>query len=220
MAPTIDIFRSAPNVAGRRDGPLTSHGLDQCGIYGIQYLNHYDQPIGQEPENVGSELDDIIEEFGKKVETFQVTIDWYLKGPGTQYDADAAAVEQRARCARHFIRDFARDAGENGRIIVVSHSSFLHFLVEDFTGLTETLACSWEENTWRSFTFEHLEPIGGNDPASLIETDQSLRDRTANNSAVVVRFSELPAAQWAVLRGYAHRHAEDGTAVGVGQEES
>ncbi|KAI8623510.1 phosphoglycerate mutase-like protein [Xylariaceae sp. FL1651] len=96
---------------------------------------------------------------------------WCYKGPGSKYVPDVALVEARAREARLFLRGLARAAPDDARIVVVSHGGFLHFLTEDFAGLSERYFTAYGNTTMRSFQFADLH--GTDTDATLVETEES-----------------------------------------------
>ncbi|KAI3338564.1 hypothetical protein F4824DRAFT_84381 [Ustulina deusta] len=98
---------------------------------------------------------------------------WYYKGQGSKYIPDVALVEARAREARVFLRELAQSGPDDAHIVVVSHGGFLHFLTENYSGLTEKCFTTYGNTTIRSFQFVDLY---GTDPdAKMVETEESFQ---------------------------------------------
>lgn len=91
----------------------------------------------------------------------------------------ATAIEARAREARIFLRDLARDAhaanataGRDVHIVVTTHGGFLHYFTEDWNGHEKFLGTGWANTEYRSYEF-----VEGSAGASLQETDESRKNR-------------------------------------------
>lgn len=108
---------------------------------------------------------------------------------------DVALVQERAREARVFLRELAQSGPENAHIVVVGHGGFLHFLTEDFSGLSEERFSTYGNATIRSFQFVDL---NGNDRhARMVETDESCR------KSRLPRFVDLSREERERLRSFA-----------------
>jgi hypothetical protein len=107
-------------------------------------------------------------EFGENIDTSEIKgEEWFRKDPDTSSFPSLAKVEERARVARARLRDLAQRFLDNdGRIVVVTHGGFAHFLVQDFSGLGV-----WPNAGFRSFQFAN--PYGDGDEAVLMETWES-----------------------------------------------
>ncbi|KAI1159105.1 histidine phosphatase superfamily [Nemania serpens] len=125
------------------------------------------------PGDTGSPLSTLIDEFGFRIDTSELRSEtWYHKGPGTPYFPSLAKIEERARVARVWIRNRARELNDGDRLVVVTHGAFAHFLVQDFAGLRVARGSGvWLNAGFRSFKFVDLQ---GTDPdAALVELQDS-----------------------------------------------
>lgn len=92
----------------------------------------------QEVFGYGSSVDSLQAAFGDKVDLGDVRADWTDKADGTVFDPDWNKLLARVRAAREFVRGLA-GAGDD-HVVVVTHGALVHFLTEDWEGLTtETL---------------------------------------------------------------------------------
>ncbi|KAI0438095.1 histidine phosphatase superfamily [Xylaria telfairii] len=129
------------------------------------------QETGVRPSDMGQPPAEIEAAFKPQVDISLLDRDWYHKGQGSKYIPDLALVEERAREARVFLRELAQSGPDDAHIVVVSHGGFLHFLTEDFSGLSEKYFTSYGNTTTRSFQFVDLY---GNDPdAKMVQTEES-----------------------------------------------
>ncbi|KAI1121775.1 histidine phosphatase superfamily [Nemania abortiva] len=129
------------------------------------------QETGVRPSDTGHPPEVIERTFEPYVDTSLLDRDWCSKVQGSKYLPDMALVEARAREARVFIRELAQKAPDDAHIIVVSHGGFLHFLTEEYSGLSEEYFTTYGNASMRSFQFADLH---GKDPdAKLIETEES-----------------------------------------------
>ncbi|KAI0867385.1 histidine phosphatase superfamily [Hypoxylon argillaceum] len=109
--------------------------------------------------------------FGPNIDTSLLDRDWCCKDHSSKYIPDIALVEARAREARVFLRGLAQGAPDDAHIVVVSHGGFLHFLTEDFSGLSERYFTTYGNTLMRSFQFVDLH---GDDPdAKMVQTEES-----------------------------------------------
>ncbi|KAI0413409.1 histidine phosphatase superfamily [Xylaria grammica] len=131
------------------------------------------QETGTRPSNTGQPPNELELAFGPHIDSSLLDRNWYKKDRGSKYLPDVALIEERAREARVFLRDLAQSGPDNAHIVVVSHAGFLHFLTEEFSGLSEEYFTTYGNTTMRSFQFAHL---NGRDPeAKLVETNASCR---------------------------------------------
>ncbi|CAD6447530.1 a91fb390-1aa4-400c-8e4a-4b264905ef70 [Sclerotinia trifoliorum] len=128
------------------------------------------------PCDTGSEPVALAEEFAGSVDLELVTEGWNSKVG--RWDANAPAIEKRAREARTWLRDLGIKAEESGvsnvNIVVVTHGGFLHYLSDDWEDSTLFVGTGWSNTEFRSYTFRDAEYSDVN--ASIEETRES-RDR-------------------------------------------
>ncbi|KAI1741088.1 phosphoglycerate mutase-like protein [Xylaria scruposa] len=131
------------------------------------------QETGVRPSDIGQPPAALEIAFRPQVDIGLVERDWYHKDQSSKYIPDLALVEARAREARVFLRELAQSGPDDAHIIVVSHAGFLHFLTEDFSGLSEQYFTTYGNMTMRSFQFVDLY---GDDPdAKMVQTEESCR---------------------------------------------
>ncbi|KAI5927654.1 hypothetical protein F4810DRAFT_721212 [Camillea tinctor] len=137
-----------------------------------------------------------IAKYGEIIDYSNVDPDFWIKTRATRFEPTPEKVELRASCARRFIQDFARTAGDTGRVVVVTHGAFAHFLAGDFSGLTEGGGrTAWPEAGMRSYTFADLE--GDDEEPELVETPESCAQHEHKS------WAELGPEDRKRLRGYA-----------------
>ncbi|KAI0555819.1 phosphoglycerate mutase-like protein [Xylaria curta] len=129
------------------------------------------QETGVRPSDMGQPPAALEIAFRPQVDIGLLELDWYRKGQGSKYIPDIALVEARAREARVFLRELAQSGPEDAHIIVVSHGGFLHFLTEDFSGLSEQYFTAYGNMTMRSFEFVDL--YGDDTDAKMVQTEES-----------------------------------------------
>lgn len=99
------------------------------------------QEVSALPCDVGSEPEVLRAEFGAWADFGLVAKGWNDKtSPNSPWAPRVAAMEERAREARVWLRELGRRWKEEGRgesadIVVVTHGAFLHFLNEDWDGM-------------------------------------------------------------------------------------
>ncbi|KAI0192578.1 phosphoglycerate mutase [Xylaria flabelliformis] len=131
------------------------------------------QETGVRPSDIGQPPAELEIAFRPFVDIGLLERDWYQKGQGSKYIPDLALVEARAREARVFLRELAQSGPDDAHIVVVSHGGFLHFLTEDFSGLSERHFATYGNMKMRSFEFVDLH---GDDPdAKMVQTEESCR---------------------------------------------
>ncbi|KAM7204927.1 phosphoglycerate mutase-like protein [Naviculisporaceae sp. PSN 640] len=151
------------------------------------------QEVSNLPCDVGSDLSKLKEEFGPagKVDLGRLTDGWNDKSYGGDNFPTMQKLEARAKSARRQIRDLAveylkqkqsqsqsdkKGDEEEVHIAVVTHGGFLHFLTQDWDGLTAQVGTGWQNTEWRSYEF--VDPTGETDEdARLRETRVSWRKR-------------------------------------------
>ncbi|RYP49119.1 hypothetical protein DL768_005116 [Monosporascus sp. mg162] len=133
------------------------------------------QEVNSSPSSTGSPADTLRAEYGGTVDLARLDNDWYLKGPNTEFAPDPAKVEARARRARVWLRELARTVAADAHIVVVTHGEFVHWLTDDFAGVSMRFNTGWYNAEFRSYEFASL---GGEDTeAALIETATSREKR-------------------------------------------
>ncbi|KAI0004821.1 histidine phosphatase superfamily [Xylariaceae sp. FL0662B] len=134
------------------------------------------QEVCAMPSSTGSPAYDLQSEFGNMVDLTYLRPDWYLKGPGTEFEPEWRKVEFRARKMRLWLREVvARNAPADAHIIIVTHGEFAHWLTKDFSGVFPGRNSGWANAEFRSYQFE--EPDGEDREATLVETKESQERR-------------------------------------------
>lgn len=88
----------------------------------------------QEVFGYGSSVDKLQAAFGDKVDLSKVGVEWTNKDDGSPFDPEWDKILARSRDARQFIRDLA--GVNDAHVVVVTHGALVHFLTEDWEGLT------------------------------------------------------------------------------------
>ncbi|KAJ2975270.1 hypothetical protein NUW58_g8407 [Xylaria curta] len=158
------------------------------------------QETGANPSNTGQPPEDLEETFQPYVDISVLDNKWFHKVPGSKYLPDVALVEARARQARIFLRELAQYGPDDAHIVVVSHGGFLHFLTEDYSGLSERYTTTYGNAMMRSFEFVDL--YGDDDDAKMVETDESCRKWR------LPRFIDMSQDEKERLRSYAVARVE------------
>ncbi|KAI1202070.1 histidine phosphatase superfamily [Nemania serpens] len=141
-----------------------------------------------------SALSTLVEELGFPLDTSELRgggETWYHKGPGTAYYPSLKKVEERARVARVWIRNKARELDDGDRLVVVTHGAFAHFLVQDFAGLHAGRGSGvWLNAGFRSFQFVDLL---GDDP------DAAMSELPATTMVQLLDSRGMPTSPWCEL---------------------
>ncbi|KAI1159224.1 histidine phosphatase superfamily [Nemania serpens] len=105
------------------------------------------QEASARPSDTGSPWQELDEEFGLWVDLdLLYEGEWYKDTTGT-YGPDPQRVAERARKARVYIRELARNFDDDEHIVVVTHSQFVRVLIEgqpDF-GNAEFRSCQFAD---------------------------------------------------------------------------
>ncbi|TFA99775.1 hypothetical protein CCMA1212_008380 [Trichoderma ghanense] len=137
------------------------------------------QEVSDAPSDTGSSIDKLKEEFGEKVDLSRMREGWNFKGEGSYFEPTLEKLATRARDARRALREIAAGLGDDGdddaHVVAVSHGAFLHFLTEEWHGITSTYPTSWTNCEYRTYQF--VDPTGQDPDAQLRETDESWRRR-------------------------------------------
>jgi broad specificity phosphatase PhoE len=129
------------------------------------------QETGVQPSDTGQPPAALEMAFRPQVDTSLLDNNWCYKGQGSKYVPDMTLIEARARDARVFLRELAQSAPDDAHIVIVSHGGFLHFLTEDYSGLSQRYFTSYGNTAMRSFQFVDLY---GDDPdAKMVEMEES-----------------------------------------------
>ncbi|KAI1095097.1 phosphoglycerate mutase-like protein [Rostrohypoxylon terebratum] len=144
-------------------------------------LNPQLQEVNATPSSTGTPVSKLVEQYSNlDLDTAGLDEDWYKKGPDTPFAPDVEKLETRALRARCFllaiVRDLASQGKENARVVVVTHGEFAHWLTNDFTGTGYHRNSGWHNAEVRSYQFEKLDVVEG-DEIPLIETQDGLRRR-------------------------------------------
>ncbi|KAI1113644.1 histidine phosphatase superfamily [Nemania sp. NC0429] len=176
---------------------------------GTDVVLHPDlQENSARPSDTGSPLSTVLGECLFRVDATLMGGNerWYSKaGTGSRYFPALEKVEERARAARVWLRDRARELQDGDRLVVLSHGAFLHFLTQDFAGLDVNRGSGvWLNADYRSFEFADLE---GND------TEATLVERQDSQGIPARPWCELTEEERALQKGYAidrlRRHEEE-----------
>lgn len=95
------------------------------------------QEISSLPCDTGSAPEVLAEEFDSHTVDLALVKDgWEDKSPNSPWAPQITKLEARARVARNWLRDLATKAGGEPHIVVVTHGGFLHFLTQDWDGMS------------------------------------------------------------------------------------
>ncbi|RYO79429.1 hypothetical protein DL766_006867 [Monosporascus sp. MC13-8B] len=162
------------------------------------------QEVNSSPSSTGSPADTLRAEYGDAVDLSRLDNDWYRKGSNTEFTPNPAKVEARARRARVWLRELAHTVAADAHIVVVTHGEFVHWLADDFAGVSVRSNTGWYNAEFRSYEFANRD--GGDTEAALIETATSRerRGRTASlrnpsNNAESKNTAALRVRQYAVI---------------------
>ncbi|KAI8946048.1 hypothetical protein F4801DRAFT_583803 [Xylaria longipes] len=100
------------------------------------------------PAYTGSSWEELREEFGLKLDLVDLQAGWWYVTNDINDFSPALCIEQ-ARQARVNIRDAARRLGDNDHIVVISHRSFIRYLIE-------SIVEHFEDGEYRSYRFTDL----------------------------------------------------------------
>ncbi|UKZ67734.1 uncharacterized protein TrAtP1_008892 [Trichoderma atroviride] len=151
---------------------INAFGVDE--LYPVIALDSL-QECSDAPSDTGSSTEKLAAEFGERVDVSRIREGWDFKGEGSYFEPSLEKLPVRARDARLTLREIAAGLGDDAHIAVVSHGAFLHFLTEDWHGITEIYPTSWKNCEYRSFQF--IDPTGRDPNAEMRETDESWRRR-------------------------------------------
>jgi len=106
---------------------------------------------------------------------------WEKKGPTTRFATDVEKIEKRAVDTRVWLRNLAKEeANEDAHIVVVTHGTFAHFLVQDFEGMDGF--GGFEHGEWRSYHFKSLREMN-DQKVKLVELESSRAKRVTEKRA-------------------------------------
>jgi broad specificity phosphatase PhoE len=94
------------------------------------------QEVSLNPCDVGSDREKLRQEFGELVDFHLVTSDWNKKTPDSKYYPDPQKLEARSRSVRLWLRDLVKKTGTDSQVVLVTHGGILHFITEDWSGIT------------------------------------------------------------------------------------
>ncbi|RFU79473.1 phosphoglycerate mutase family [Trichoderma arundinaceum] len=151
---------------------IQSFGRDE--LYPVIALDTL-QEVSDAPSDTGSSADKLAAEFGDKVDLSRIREGWNFKGEGSYFEPALDKLATRAREARATLREISAGLGDDAHLAVVSHGAFLHFLTEEWHGITSTYPTSWKNCEYRTFQF--VDPTGQDPDAELRETEESWRRR-------------------------------------------
>ena len=90
------------------------------------------QETSDAPMDVGSSIDALREQFGDSVDLSLVSPGWTDKTKDGEFSPDIDKVLVRAQKAREVLKELAA----HGDVVAVSHGGFLHFLTDDWEGVS------------------------------------------------------------------------------------
>ena len=93
------------------------------------------QEVSILPCDVGTDPDTLKAEFGEQVDFGLLHPDWNDKSESSKYFPAPAKLEARAKEARIWLRELAKEAGDDAQVVLVTHGGILHFLTEDWDGI-------------------------------------------------------------------------------------
>ncbi|EGR47414.1 uncharacterized protein TRIREDRAFT_64010 [Trichoderma reesei QM6a] len=136
------------------------------------------QEVSDAPSDTGSSIAKLKEEFGDKVDFSRMREGWNDKSEKSYFEPTLEKLATRARDARIALREIANGVAgddDDAHVVAVSHGAFLHFLTEEWHGITSTYPTSWRNCEYRTYQF--VDPTGQDPDAQLRETDESWRRR-------------------------------------------
>lgn len=92
------------------------------------------QETSDAPNDIGSNVDLLEKEFGEAIDLKHVRQNWNNKDESSVFEPQWDKLLARTQEARRALRDLAHD--QDDHIVVVSHGGVLHFLTEDWQGLS------------------------------------------------------------------------------------
>lgn len=123
------------------------------------------------PCDTGSDLAELEREFaGQPVDFSRVEDGWNSKKG--KWAPTPAAVAERARQARVWLRELA---GEDGEVVVVTHGGLLHTFTQDYSGFDKYCGTGWANTEFRTYIFVS----NSGDEARIIEDPECRTNRGA-----------------------------------------
>lgn len=92
------------------------------------------QETSDAPNDTGSTVETLHTKFGDLVDLTSVSAEWMDKRKGGQFACEIDQVVHRASIARKMLHCLLK--GSDGHIAAVSHGGFLHFLSDDWEGVS------------------------------------------------------------------------------------
>ncbi|KAL8418206.1 hypothetical protein RB594_001713 [Gaeumannomyces avenae] len=145
------------------------------------------QEVSSLPCDTGSAPDVLAREFDSKLDLALVKDGWNDKSPSSPFAPQLSKLQARSRAARVWLRDLAARSGGDPHIVVVTHGGILHFLNQDWDGMTKEAGTGWKNTEWRSYEF--VDASGEDPDAKLRETSASWERR--RGSAAPLSETEL-----------------------------
>lgn len=112
---------------------IRSFGCDD--LYPIIALDCL-QEVSNSPSDTGSAVSALHDEFGNKVDLSHVRDGWTNKRAGSMFQPLLEKLIARAKEARRALRELTR-LDSDIQMVVVLHGAFMHFLTDDWHGLSE-----------------------------------------------------------------------------------
>ncbi|KAM0331467.1 hypothetical protein ACHAQA_003143 [Verticillium albo-atrum] len=149
------------------------------------------QEVSNSACDTGSEIPVVAAEFGSQADFSRVPAGWNDKeSTSSPWEPTIEKLEARARTARVFLRDLAKQSGtDDVHIAAVTHGAFLHFLTRDWHGIEAPRATAWENCEFRSYQF--ADATGADPEALLRETDESWSGRQTDARPTAEEQDEL-----------------------------
>lgn len=155
------------------------------------------QETSDAPNDTGSDVDTLRDLFGPAaVDLSRVRDGWNEKSAGV-FEPEWNKLLARSREARRLIRGLAGSGDDH--VVVVSHGGMLHFLTDEWQGLSLQCPSKWSNCEYRSYEF--VDSTGEDDEAALRETVESWRRRSGDErqpSAAEQREMREEVCRWIV----------------------
>lgn len=151
------------------------------------------QEVSDAPCDTGSDARVLEEAFVGLVDLSYLYDGWNSAAEWTTWNSKLEATEARARKARTVLRELTQNASHDEHVVVVTHGAFLHFLTNDYHGVSplqgndlstninrrlntnHAIATGWNNIEYRSYYFADSD--SANSDGLLIETTESWERR-------------------------------------------
>ncbi|KAK5652741.1 hypothetical protein OQA88_9594 [Cercophora sp. LCS_1] len=158
--------------------PAVEAGKKVVALPEVQEVSNLPCDVGTAPEKLHAEFDP-----AGTVDLSRVSEGWNDKSSGSKWAPEMGNLEVRAREARNWLRELGKEVTQEGtdaHIVVVTHGGFLHFLTQDWDGMTFEKGTGWANTEWRMYEF-----VSEDDgEARLRETKSSWRGRRGSTTGL------------------------------------